>query len=80
MLDRGDPVDSLVRASVAALTDEELQRPLRIYEDPVFLKMQSAMGSTATLRQIAAARWSDSVRISTAINALLSRHDLHEVH
>jgi hypothetical protein len=80
MLDKGGLVDSLVRASVGALSDAELQRLLRIYEDPVFLKMQSAMSSTATQRQIAAAMWSDSVRISTAINAVLRQHGLHEVH
>jgi hypothetical protein len=80
MLDHGGLIDSLVRASVAALTDEELQRLLRIYEDPVFLKMQSAMGSSATQRQIAAAMWGDSVRIGSAINAVLSRHGLREVH
>ena len=80
MTDKGGLVDSLVRASVAALSDPELKRLLAIYEDPVFRKMQRAMASSTTQHELSKAMWGDTVRISGAINGVLTRHGLREVH
>ncbi|MBI3561124.1 MAG: hypothetical protein HY080_05340 [Gammaproteobacteria bacterium] len=78
--EKGGLLDKVLRKSLENLSDEELERLRQILSDPVYNKFQAAMASPATQRQFAQALLGNALKLNTAINAVLVRHNLKEVH
>ena len=76
----GGPIDVAFRASVRDLSDDELDRLERLLSDPVYLKYQEAMRTPQTQGQLLQGIMSAGFSIEAAVNAVLSRHGLKELH
>ena len=69
-----------LRIAFVQLSDFELERIARIYEDPVFAKAQQSMASTASQQEALRRNFVNARLMSAGINAVLSKHGMNEAH
>jgi hypothetical protein len=77
---KGGLIDVAFRASVRDLSDDEIDRLERVLSDPTYQKFQEAMRTPQTQGQLMQAIVSAGLIIDAAVNTVLSRHGLKEVH
>jgi hypothetical protein len=80
MNEKGGLMDTLLRGAIAPLSEAELKRLEAILTDPAYLKFQAAMGAPSTQQQFAQALMANTMRMGAAINGVLVKHGLKEVH
>jgi hypothetical protein len=80
MIEKGGLIVSLFRKSLEPLSDAELEKLSTILDDPVLKKFQAAMASPSTQQFFAKALFENTMKMTSAINIVLSGHGLKEVH
>ncbi|WP_250478837.1 MULTISPECIES: hypothetical protein [unclassified Caballeronia] len=75
----GDITGSLLRDGLANLSDEELQRLVLIYRDPVYIKYMSTMSSPIVLAKIEQRSQMTARQMSALVNSILEKNGLARV-
>ena len=76
----GGLYDTLLRTALEPLSQGELERLEALLNDPAYLKFQTAMSSPTAQQKFMQAIMGNTLRMQTAINEVLVRHGLKEVH
>ncbi len=80
MTEKGGIMDAPLRKSLESLSDAELEKLGQILGDPAYDKFQAAMASPSTQKVLAQSLFANTLKFNAAINAVLVRHGLKEVH
>lgn len=80
MTERGGPMDTSLRTSLATLPNVELQRLDVILNDPTYLKFQSAMNAPTTQRKVVQAIMTSGWQLSAVVDGVLEEHGLKVPH
>jgi hypothetical protein len=76
----GSILDTLFRASLEPLSDAELNRLESLLSDPVYKKFMASMAAPATQQKAMQAILGNVLQMNTAINSVLSKHALIQIH
>ena len=77
---KNGPLDMAFRASLQDLSDDELAHLDRLLGDPVYQKFQHAASTPESQRRMLQAVLANSMNMHAAVNAVLARHGLNQVH
>ncbi|MFA6062694.1 MAG: hypothetical protein WC736_08845 [Gallionella sp.] len=80
MTERGGPLDTAVRNSLRNLSDAELDKLCQILSDPVYSKFQGAIGNRSSQTQFLLALGDAVLKMTDAVNSVLTRHGLKKIH
>lgn len=80
MTQRGGMLDTAFRAAIASLSDAELKRLETLLSDPTYRKFSAAMTSPATQQKVVEAVAMNGLLMQAAVNGVLARHGLKELH
>jgi hypothetical protein len=76
----GGPLGGALHPALASLSDSELDHLVLLIEDPVFGRFQAALASPEVQRVSLAAVSKKAMLLGPALNAVLAKHGLREVH
>lgn len=80
MMEKGGLLDTLLRNSMANLSDPDLERLAHIVSDPVFQQFRAAMASPSSQKQLMQAIYVNVPKMNMALNGVLVRHGLKAEH
>ena len=76
----GGPLGGALHPALAGLDDSELDHLVLLIEDPVYGRFQAALASPDVQRVTLAAVSKKAMLLGPALNAVLTKHGLREVH
>ncbi|HEY2146235.1 MAG TPA: hypothetical protein VGH12_09215 [Steroidobacteraceae bacterium] len=77
---RGGVMDTIIRESLAPLSDKELQTLSQILSDPVYQKFQQVMSAPQTQKQMFDSMRQVGAHLVDTINGILAAHHLNTPH
>jgi hypothetical protein len=80
LTDKGGMMDTVIRQSLAPLSDQELQTLNRILNEPVYQKFQKVMAAPETQKQILDGMRQAGAHLVDTINGVLTEHHLNAPH
>ncbi len=80
MTEKGGLFDAVLHSALAPLSDDDLERLSVILADPAYRRFQAAMSRSATQKQFGKTLMENTLKMGAAINTVLVRHGLREVH
>ncbi len=79
-LEPGGPMDTSIRGATQAMTVSELTHLVKVMNDPVYQKYQTAMNSPANQQMLMRGMFAYSMQMGSTVNMVLKRNGLKEVH
>ena len=75
----GGGIETMTRAGVASLSNEELIHLVSIYRDPILVKYTNALASPVIEAQLRQASMASGLRVRALINSVLEKNGLQDM-